>query len=70
MERKESAQGFHYGTNGDFKKVIEFNGCDTRTQRMDQQHCSYSTIVTEMTVKRKKPVQNTNIPKHAFATRH
>ena len=27
-KRKETAQGFHYETNGDFKTVTEFNGCD------------------------------------------
>ena len=26
--------------------VTEFNGCDRRTLRTDQQHCSYSTILT------------------------
>jgi hypothetical protein len=45
-ERKETAQGFHHEANGDFKTVTEFNGCDRRTLRMDQQHCSYSTIPT------------------------
>jgi hypothetical protein len=45
-ERKETAQGFHHGANGDFKTVLEFNGCDRRTLGMDQQHCSYSTILT------------------------
>jgi hypothetical protein len=30
MERKENAQGFHHEANGDFKTVIEFNGCDRR----------------------------------------
>ena len=45
-ERKETAQGFHHEANGDFKTVTEFNGCDRRKLRMDQQHCSYSTILT------------------------
>ena len=27
-------------------KQLEFNGCDKRTRRMDQQHFSYSTILT------------------------
>ena len=31
--------------NVDFKTVIEFIGCDRRKQRMDQQFCSYSTII-------------------------
>jgi hypothetical protein len=31
---------------GDFKTVAEFNGCDRRKLRMDQQQCSYSTILT------------------------
>jgi hypothetical protein len=35
--------------NGNFKTVTEFNGCDRRKLRMDQQHCSYSTILTELT---------------------
>ena len=30
----------------DFKTVTEFNGCDRRKLRMDQQHCSYSTVLT------------------------
>jgi hypothetical protein len=45
LERKETAQGFHHDSNGDFD-VAEFNGCDRRKLRMDQQHCSYSTILT------------------------
>ena len=45
-ERKNTAQGFHHEANGDFKTVTEFNGCDRRKLRMDQQHCSYSTILT------------------------
>ena len=45
-ERKETAQGFHHEANGDFKTVTEFNGCDRIKLRMDQQHCSYSTILT------------------------
>jgi hypothetical protein len=43
-ERKESAQGLYHASNGDFK--TEFNGCDRRKLRMDQQHCSYSTILS------------------------
>ena len=35
-ERKETAQGFHHETNGDFKTFTEFNGCDRRKLRMDQ----------------------------------
>ena len=46
LERKETAQGFHHEANGDFKTVIEFNGCDRSKLRMNQQHCSYSTILT------------------------
>ena len=45
-ERKETTQGFYYEANGDFKTVTEFNGCDRRKLRMDQQHCSNSTILT------------------------
>ena len=45
-ERKETTQGFHHEANGDFKTVTELNGCDRRKLRMDQQHCSYSTILT------------------------
>jgi hypothetical protein len=36
-ERKETAQGFHHKAN------CQFNGCDVRKLRIDQQHCSYST---------------------------
>jgi hypothetical protein len=32
---------------------------------MDQQHCSYSTILTNDRVKRRKPVQNKTFPKYA-----
>ena len=45
-ERKEPAQEFHHDVNCDFKTVTEYNGCDRRKLRMDQQHCSYSTILT------------------------
>ena len=45
-ERKETAEGFRHEANSDFKAVTEFNGCDGRKRRMDQQHCSYSTILT------------------------
>ena len=45
-ERRETTQAFHHESNGDFKTVTEFNGCDRRKLRMDQQHCSYSTILT------------------------
>jgi hypothetical protein len=41
--QKENAKGFHHEANGDFKIVTEFNGCDRRKLRMDQQHCSYYT---------------------------
>ena len=44
-ERKETAQEFHCEANGDFKLFKALNGCD-RKQRMNQQHCSYSTILT------------------------
>jgi hypothetical protein len=47
-ERKETAQGCHHETNVDFKTVAVFNGCDRKKLRMDQQHCSYSTILPEM----------------------
>jgi hypothetical protein len=50
LERKETAQGFHNEANGDFKTVTEFNGCDRRKLRIDQRHCSYSTILTQITV--------------------
>jgi hypothetical protein len=33
-------------SNGDFQTVTEFNGCDWRKLRMDQQHCSYFTKLT------------------------
>ena len=46
LERKETAQGFHHETKGDFKTVTEFNGCDRRKLRMKQIPCSYSTILT------------------------
>ena len=48
-ERKETAQGFHHEAIGDFKTVTEFNVCDWRKLRMDQQHCSFSTILTLLT---------------------
>ena len=44
LERKETTQWFHHEANGDFTTVAEFNSCDRRKRRMDQQHCSYSTI--------------------------
>jgi hypothetical protein len=46
LERKEPAQGYQHQANGDFKTVTEFNGCDRRKLRMDQKHCSFSTILT------------------------
>ena len=46
LERKETAQGFHHEANGDFKTVAEFTGYDRRKLRIDQQCCSYSTILT------------------------
>ena len=46
LERKETALGFHHEAHGDFKTLMEFNGCDRRKLRMDQQHCSYFTILT------------------------
>ena len=49
LERKETSQEFHHEANGDFKTVTEFNGGDRRKLRMDQQNCSYPTILTEMT---------------------
>ena len=45
-ERKETTQGLHHEANGDFKTVAEFHSCGRRKLRMDQQHCSYSTILT------------------------
>jgi hypothetical protein len=47
-ERKETTQRFHHGANGDFKTVIEFNGCGRRKLKTDQQHCSCSKILTSM----------------------
>jgi hypothetical protein len=47
LERKETAQRFHHEPNGDFKTVAECFVCDRRKLRMDQQHCSYSTILSE-----------------------
>ena len=43
---KETAHGFHYEANGDFKTVTGLKGCDRRKLWNDQQHCSYSTILT------------------------
>ena len=40
-----NCSGIFHEANGDFKTVTEFNGCDRRKLRMDQQHCSYSTIL-------------------------
>ena len=40
LERKETVQGFYHVANGDFKIVIEFNGCDRKYLSMDQQHCT------------------------------
>jgi hypothetical protein len=37
-ERKETAQAFHHEANGDIKTVTEFNCCEKRKLRMDQQH--------------------------------
>jgi hypothetical protein len=45
-EKEETAQGFHNEAKVDFKTVSEFNGCDKRKLRMDQQHFSYYTILT------------------------
>ena len=47
-ERNETAQGFH--------QQLLFNGFYRRKLRMDQQHCSYSTILNDK-VKRRKPEQ-------------
>jgi hypothetical protein len=44
-ERKETTPGFHED-NGDFKTVTEFNDCDWRKRRMDEKHCTYSSILT------------------------
>ena len=46
QDRNETAQGCHHEAIGDFKTATEFNGCDGRKQRLDQQHCSDSTIMT------------------------
>ena len=72
-DRKETAQGFHHEANGDFKTVTEFNGCDGRKLRMDQNHCSYSnnivvppkilTYITEWTEGSLYKIKY--IPKHA-----
>jgi hypothetical protein len=45
-ERKETAQGFHHEAKDDFKTVTELNDCDKRKLKMDQQHYSYSEILT------------------------
>ena len=45
-DRKETTHGFHHEASGDIKTVTEFNGCDRRKLRMNQQRCSYSTILT------------------------
>jgi hypothetical protein len=50
-------------------KPLEFNGCDRKKLRMDQQHCSYFAMLTNDRVKRRKPVQNKNIPKGASCLR-
>ena len=44
-ERKETAQGFTMRPMVTLKQ-LEFNGCNRRKLKMDQQHCSYSTILT------------------------
>ena len=44
--RKETTLGFQHEANVDFKTVTDFNGCDRRKLRMEQQHCNYSTILT------------------------
>jgi hypothetical protein len=44
LERKENAQGFHHEANGAIDTVTEL--AVTGELRMDQQHCSYSTILT------------------------
>ena len=43
-ESKETAQGFHNDANGDFRTITEFNGCDIRKLRMDQQHCCWLVV--------------------------
>jgi hypothetical protein len=43
-ERNRS--GLPHEANGDFKTVTEFYGCDRRKRMMDQQYCTYSTILT------------------------
>ena len=45
-ERNETAQGFHHEVNSDFKTVTELKGSDRRKLMMEQQHCSYTTILT------------------------
>jgi hypothetical protein len=64
-EEEGNRSGLSHEANGDFKTVTEFNGCHRRKIMMDQQHCSYSTILLIDRVKRRKPVQITIIPKHA-----
>ena len=63
-ERKETTQGIHHEANGDFKTVIAFNGCNMRTE--DGSTTLYLLHNTNLIdrVKRRKPVQNLNIPKH------
>jgi hypothetical protein len=46
LKSKETAQGFHHEASGDFATDAELNGCDKGKLRMDQQHGSYSTILT------------------------
>jgi hypothetical protein len=54
-ERKETTQGIHHEAESECKTVTEFNGCDRRKLRIDQEHWSYSTIRTSLTgVKRKQ----------------
>ena len=46
VDTKETAQEFQHEVNGDFDSYSLINGCYMRKLRMDQQHCSYSTILT------------------------
>ena len=46
QDRNETAQGCYHEAIGDFKTATELNVCDGRKLRMDQRHCSDSTIMT------------------------
>jgi hypothetical protein len=45
-ERKETALGFNHEANGDFKTVKSLMVVIGENRGWDQQHCSYSIILT------------------------